>query len=157
MTKIVTLKSSDGQTFAVDEAVALKSSTIRNILEDTGAVENNAVSVPSVDGKTLAKVIENCNKHAKEPSGLDEKAEVDEMEKWDAEFVYLLDREFFFDVALGAYFLNIRGLIDLTCGKIADMTRGKTVEQMREILNLENDFTVEEEAEIRRKKKCLGI
>ncbi|KAJ9673054.1 hypothetical protein PVL29_026365 [Vitis rotundifolia] len=121
MTKIVTLKSSDGQTFAVDEVVALKSPTIKNILEDIGAVENNAVSVPSVDGKTLAKVIEYCNKHAKEPSGFDEKAEVDEMEKWDAEFVDLLDREFLFDIAVAACVLNIRALIDLTCGKIADM------------------------------------
>ncbi|CAN0918324.1 SKP1-like protein 11 [Linum grandiflorum] len=48
-----------------------------------------------------------------------------------------------------ADYLNIKELLDLTCRKAAHMISEKTPEEMRKIFNIKNDFTPEEEANIR--------
>ncbi|CAN0893154.1 SCF ubiquitin ligase complex protein SKP1a [Linum grandiflorum] len=48
-----------------------------------------------------------------------------------------------------AEYLNIKELLDLTCRKAAHMISEKTTEEMRKIFNIKNDFTPEEEANIR--------
>ena len=48
-----------------------------------------------------------------------------------------------------ANYLNIKGLLDLTCQTVADMIKGKTPEEIKKILNIRNDFTPEEEEEVR--------
>ncbi|CAN0902980.1 SKP1-like protein 11, partial [Linum grandiflorum] len=48
-----------------------------------------------------------------------------------------------------ADYLNIKELLDLTCQKAAHMIFGKTTEEMCKIFNIKNDFTPEEEANIR--------
>jgi len=52
-----------------------------------------------------------------------------------------------------ANYLNIGGLLDLTCKAVADQMRGKTPEQMRAHFNIKNDYTPEEEAEVRNENK----
>lgn len=48
-----------------------------------------------------------------------------------------------------ANYLNIKGLLDLGCHIVADMMRDKSVEEIREIFNIKNDYTPEEEAAVR--------
>lgn len=52
-----------------------------------------------------------------------------------------------------ANYLDIKGLLDLTCKTVADMMRGKTVEEIRETFHIKNDYTPEEEAEVRRENQ----
>ena len=59
--KMITLKSSDGEEFEVEEAVAMESQTIRHMIEDDCA--DNGIPLPNVNSKILSKVIEYCNKH----------------------------------------------------------------------------------------------
>ena len=49
-----------------------------------------------------------------------------------------------------ANYLNIKTLLDLTCKTVADMIKGKTPEEIRAHFNIQNDFTPEEEEEVRR-------
>jgi len=51
--------------------------------------------------------------------------------------------------------LNINRLLDLTCKVLADQMRGKTPEQMCEHFNIKNDYTPEEEAEVRNENKWV--
>ncbi|CAN0847488.1 SKP1-like protein 11 [Linum grandiflorum] len=46
-------------------------------------------------------------------------------------------------------YLNIKELLDLTCHKATHMISKKTMEENRKIFNIKNDFTPEEEANIR--------
>lgn len=52
-----------------------------------------------------------------------------------------------------ANYLNIKALLDLTCQTVADMIKGKTPEEIRTTFNIKNDFTPEEEEEVRRENQ----
>lgn len=60
-----------------------------------------------------------------------------------------IDQNDVFNLIVAANYLDIVPLIDLCFAKIASFIKGKTVEQIREKLNIVNDLTPEEEAEIR--------
>ncbi|MCL7031045.1 hypothetical protein MKW94_005468 [Papaver nudicaule] len=141
--KMVTLRSSDGDAFEVSEAVALQSLTIKHMVEDDCA--ENGIPLPNVTSEILAKVIEYCKKHVELPKG-------EERRNWDAEFVKVEQPELF-DLILAANYLNIKDLLDLTCQTVADMISGKTAEQIRQTFNIKNDYTPEEEEEIRRENQ----
>lgn len=52
-----------------------------------------------------------------------------------------------------ANYLDIAGLLDLACQTVADMIKGKSPEQIRTLFNIKNDFTPEEEEEVRRENQ----
>ncbi|XP_028782465.1 SKP1-like protein 1B [Neltuma alba] len=143
----IVLKSSDGEPFEVDEAVALESQTIKHMIEDDCA--DSGIPLPIVTSKILSKVIEYCKKHVEAANS--EKISED-LKAWDAEFVRV-DHSVLFDLILAANYLNIKSLLDLTCQTVADMIKGKTPEEIRKTFNIKNDFTPEEEEEVRRENQ----
>ena len=52
-----------------------------------------------------------------------------------------------------ANFLSIKDLLDLTCQTVADLIKGRTPEEIRKMFNIKNDFTPEEEENIRRENQ----
>ncbi|XP_062217885.1 SKP1-like protein 1 [Phragmites australis] len=160
--KMITLRSSDGEEFEVEEAVAMESQTIRHMIEDDCA--DSGIPLPNVKSKILSKVIEYCNKHvhaaAKRSDDNNGNAATtnasasggEDLKNWDADFVKV-DQATLFDLILAANYLNIKGLLDLTCQTVADMIKGKTPEEIRKTFNIKNDFTPEEEEEIRRENQ----
>lgn len=52
-----------------------------------------------------------------------------------------------------ANFLDIKGLLDLTAQAVADMMKEKNAEEIREHFNIKNDYTPEEEEEVRRENQ----
>ncbi|CAJ2646642.1 SKP1-like protein 1A-like [Trifolium pratense] len=148
-TRKITLKSSDGEAFEVDEAVALESQTIKHMIEDDCA--DSGIPLPNVTSKILAKVIEYCKKHVEAVSS-DEKPSDDDLKAWDVDFVKV-DQATLFDLILAANYLNIKSLLDLTCQTVADMIKGKTPEEIRKTFNIKNDFSPEEEEEVRRENQ----
>uniref|UniRef100_A0A453DFX3 SKP1-like protein n=1 Tax=Aegilops tauschii subsp. strangulata TaxID=200361 RepID=A0A453DFX3_AEGTS len=165
--KMITLKSSDGEEFQVEEAVAMESQTIRHMIEDDCA--DNGIPLPNVDSKILSKIIEYCKKHvqanassststkhvqadASSSTSTTAAAPAEDLKSYDADFVKV-DQATLFDLILAANYLNIKGLLDLTCQTVADMIKGKTPEEIRKTFNIKNDFTPEEEAEIRRENQ----
>ncbi|XP_058734530.1 SKP1-like protein 1A [Vicia villosa] len=149
--KKINLKSSDGEIFVIDEAVALESQTIKHMIEDDCADETG-IPLPNVTSMILAKVIEYCNKHVDAGKSDGRSVDEDEIKNWDAEFVKV-DQQTLFDLILAANYLDIKSLLDLTCKTVADMIKGKTPEEIRKTFNIKNDFTKEEEEEVRRENQ----
>ncbi|KAI9081229.1 hypothetical protein K1719_036801 [Acacia pycnantha] len=148
--KIITLRSSDGESFDIDEAVAVESQTIKHLIEDECATDG--IPVPNVTGKILAKVIEYCKKHVEAANSEEKKVSDEDLKTWDAEFMKV-DQVLLFDLILAANYLDIKSLLDLTCQTVADMIKGKTPEDIRKTFNIKNDFTPEEEEEVRRENQ----
>ncbi|CAL5062264.1 unnamed protein product [Urochloa decumbens] len=155
---MITLISSDNEKFEVTEATATLSQTIRHMIED--GCTDGGVPLPNVTSKILARVIEYCKKHATAAAGEEVSSSSfsdaavgvpgeEELEEFDDAFLEV-DRATLFDLILAANYLDIKGLLNLTCQKVADSVKGKTPEQIREMYNIVNDLTPEEEAEIRR-------
>ncbi|KAF5728059.1 SKP1-like protein 1B-like [Tripterygium wilfordii] len=141
--KKITLISFEGDRFEVEETVVLQSQTVKHMIEDD--CTDGGVPTPNVTSKILTKVIEFLKKHA-------ESSKEEDLNAWDAEFIRV-DQSVLFDLIMAANYLNIKGLLDLTCRTVADMIKGKTPEEIRKNLNIRNDFTPEEEEEVRRENQ----
>ncbi|GMH34639.1 hypothetical protein BSKO_02500 [Bryopsis sp. KO-2023] len=127
--KIIKLKSSDDECFEVPEAVALRSETIKNMIEDIQGVEGYIVPLPDVNSTTLRKVIEYCQYHVdaeeKDQNGNPKKGE-EEVRNWDQVYIQAASN------------LKITSLQDLCCQRIADMNRGRTKQEIRAMFNITN-------------------
>ncbi|KAG5533169.1 hypothetical protein RHGRI_027401 [Rhododendron griersonianum] len=90
--KKLTLQSSDGQTFELEESVETMCSNLRNMIGDKVDCASSArtILVPGVDGKTLATVIEQCKKHANTEAG----GTGDDLERCESESLGEDDQEF---------------------------------------------------------------
>ncbi|XP_058202142.1 SKP1-like protein 1 [Rhododendron vialii] len=148
--KKIILRSSDGETFEVDEAVAIQSGVIRQRIENDCA--DGVFPLANVTSCVLSKVIEYCEKHAKSAApDSNDRAAVDQLKNFDAQFVKV-DQAILFDLVLAANYLEMKGLLDLTCQTVRDMIKGKTPEEIRKTFNV-GEFTPEEEEEVRRENR----
>jgi S-phase kinase-associated protein 1 len=138
-TKKITLKSNDGEAFVIDEAVALASQTIKNMIKD--ALVECRISLKNVNGEILGKVIEYCNKHVEVASS------TDELNDWDANFIQV-DLVTLLQLVMAANDLNIKSLLDLTSQAATDIVKDTTPEFISQMFNCENDFGPEEEAAV---------
>ncbi len=143
-TEYVKLKSKQEELFEVETKTAFRSITIKNMVEDTGLDIN--VPVPMVDSSTLVKVIEYLKYHQRAE---EETIPEDEQTRWDKDYVKV-DDETLFNTILAANYLDIKPLLDLTCKAVADEIKGKSPEEIRVRFNIKNDFTPEEEEEVKR-------
>ncbi|MFS7949655.1 putative S-phase kinase-associated protein [Helianthus anomalus] len=144
--KTIMLKSSDGETFEIEEVVALESQTIKHMIEDDCA--NTTIPLPNVTGKIMSMVVEYCKKHVQSTNTKGKTVVDDDLKAFDSEFVSV-DQDTLFDLILAANYLNIKSLLDLTCKTVADMVKGKSTKEIRKMFNIKNDFTPEEEEQVR--------
>ncbi|ESQ30630.1 hypothetical protein EUTSA_v10012032mg [Eutrema salsugineum] len=143
--KKIVLKSSDGETVEVEEAVALQSPTITHIVKDSCV--GNEILLENVTGQILAKVIEYCKKHVVvDGDGVSS----EELKNWDTEFAKNVDESMLLNLTLAADYLKIESLFHLITETVARVIETKTVEELRTFFNVENDYTPEEEAQIRK-------
>ncbi|CDH50008.1 s-phase kinase-associated protein 1a-likeprotein [Lichtheimia corymbifera JMRC:FSU:9682] len=149
----VKLISSDNEDFTVDKEVAEKSVLIKNMLEDVGD-SDAPIPLPNVTAKILRKVIEWCDHHRNDPIVAQDEQDRrnTDIEEWDQKYMEV-DQETLFDVILAANYLDIKPLLDVGCKTVANMIKGKSAEEIRRTFNITNDFTPEEEAQIRKENE----
>jgi hypothetical protein len=57
------------------------------------------------------------------------------------------------DLLQASNYLDIKPLLDVGCKTVANMIKGKSPEEIRKTFNITNDFTPEEEEQIRRENE----
>eukprot|EP01120_Amphizonella_sp_Union-15-10_P015573 TRINITY_DN8044_c0_g1_i1.p1 TRINITY_DN8044_c0_g1~~TRINITY_DN8044_c0_g1_i1.p1 ORF type:complete len:166 (+),score=32.99 TRINITY_DN8044_c0_g1_i1:90-587(+) len=152
----IKLQSSDDKSFEVPLDVAWMSLTIKNLWEDIGPDVDTAIPLPNVSGKILEKVIEYCKHHQGSHQSTEDKKDnekrTDDISAWDQDFCKV-DQATLFELILAANYLDIKPLLDLTCKTVANMIKGKTPEEIRKTFNIKNDFTPEEEEQVRKENE----
>mmetsp|Transcript_5777 Transcript_5777/g.22573 ORF Transcript_5777/g.22573 Transcript_5777/m.22573 type:complete len:184 (-) Transcript_5777:291-842(-) len=152
------LISSEGDRFEVSLEVAKMSELVKTMIDDDADDdEQQEIPLPNVKSDTLGNVIEYCKHYQEEPMDEIEKplksADMREVvQEWYATFMNR-DQEALFDLILAANYMDIKSLLDLTCATVASMIKGKTPEEIRKCFNIVNDFTPEEEAQVREENK----
>ncbi|PVU86437.1 hypothetical protein BB560_006713 [Smittium megazygosporum] len=152
---MVVLKSSENQLFTVDRAVAEKSTLIKNMLEDIGETDE-PIPLSTISSQVLKKIIEYCEYHKNDAavSNIQEDTASKDpiIEPWDMKFMQV-DQEMLFELLNASNYLDIAPLLDLGCKTVANMIKGKSAEEIRKLFNIHNDFTPEEEEQIRRENE----
>jgi S-phase kinase-associated protein 1 len=135
------------------------SELVRGMIDEDadGDEDINEIPLPNVKAVVLQKVIEFCKKHREEPMSEIEKplksSNMKEVvQEWFAEFVNV-EQSLLFELILAANYMDIKPLLDLTCATVASMIKGKTPEEIRRTFNISNDFSPEEEAQVREENK----
>ena len=150
---MITLTSSDNENFQIEKEIAKDIGAVKNLLDDF----ENETNIPlsQVNKEILKKVIDFITHHHKYPFLLDnEKDKKGQLTQWDYSF-FDMEQQKLFELIIAANILDVRELFDLGCKYIAEMIKGKSVEELRKTFGIVNDFTKEEEEEIRQKNKWL--
>ena len=110
-----------------------------------------------VKASTLKKIVEYMTHYSdSKPPEIEKPLRSNKMDQvvpeWDAEFVDL-PQPALFELILGANYMDVKPLLDLSCAKVASMIKGRSVEEIRKTFHIENDFTPEEEAQVRDENK----
>ena len=160
----INLRSSDNVDFSMDVELAKISETIKTMLDDLGIdTESDEASepipLPNVNGAILKKVVEWCEHHKEDHKEFAEEDEstqprLDDIPDWDVSF-FNIDQAEIFEIIMAAYHLDIKGLLNIGCKTVANMIKGKTPEEIRRTFNIKNDFTPEEEEQIRRENEWV--
>nr|CCA15417.1 Skp1like protein putative [Albugo laibachii Nc14] len=154
----VNLVSMDGDSFEVSRSVASMSELVKTLIADgTDDQEIQEIPLPNVKSTVLSRVIEFCSHHLTNPmEDIDKPLKSSDMQEvvseWDANFVDV-EQELLFELILAANYMDIKSLLDLACAKVASMIKGKTPQEIRDTFNIVNDFTPEEESQIREENK----
>ena len=152
---LVKLIPEEGEAIEVEEEIATMSVLVKSMIDDSGVEED--IPLPNVKKAVLEKVIEFCQHHKEEPLADIEKPLKtnnikDVVSQWYGEFVDVKIEELY-EIILAANYLDIKPLLEVTCAAVAAMMKGKSIEEIRELFNIENDFTPEEEEQIREENK----
>ncbi|KAF2868413.1 Skp1 family, dimerization domain-containing protein [Massariosphaeria phaeospora] len=155
--KTVMLTTSDNADIKVEREVAERSILIKNLLEDLGGDNEEAIPIPNVNEGVMKKVLEWCTHHRNDPPASqdddsDSRKKSTDIDEWDQKFMHV-DQEMLFEIILAANYLDIKALLDVGCKTVANMIKGKSPDEIRKTFNIQNDFTPEEEDQIRRENE----
>ncbi|GAW10984.1 hypothetical protein ANO14919_003220 [Xylariales sp. No.14919] len=157
---IVTLISKNGMEVQATLQAVKQSVTFRTMLELLEEEKTSGVPIPApeVDGETLGKLMQWCEYHRDDVSAPDEpdvaidRTKAAEIPQWDQTFLQV-ERVLLFKLILAANYLEIPRLLDYGIIMVARGLEGLSAAEMREYLNVPNDFTPEEELAKRENNK----
>uniref|UniRef100_A0A0E0CI75 SKP1-like protein n=1 Tax=Oryza meridionalis TaxID=40149 RepID=A0A0E0CI75_9ORYZ len=165
--RTVTLRGFDGIRVRVSAGtMAAASATARARLDEAirrtprhAAVPDDVlINVPGVARPVLARVADYCDRHYGAVSGGGE-AEFaapegygfdDPLARFDDELMDGADVRTVVDLLRAATFLRVERLADLASREVAACMRGRTVEGIRQVFGIVNDYTDEEEQDVRK-------
>ncbi|KAG5628132.1 hypothetical protein H5410_013350 [Solanum commersonii] len=122
--KFITLKTSDGEEFKLDETIVVRSEVIKNIVQDQDCA-TNVIPLSNIDGKIMTKVIEYWKKHSEK--GVSE----DQLKNFDKDFLKV-HSSVLIDVLLAAKNLHDNDLRDVMSQEVVDRITWKTPKEIRE-------------------------
>merc|ERR1712204_51324 len=137
--------------FEISRKAALMCNLVKSILEG----DANAAKIPikKVRGDILELIVEYLKHHnGKKPEEIAKPIRSVKMErivadKWDADYINKMNKKTIFQVILGANYMDLPSLLHLGCAKIATLIKGKSPEEIKNILADDSNAKSEENKE----------
>ncbi|KAH8919019.1 E3 ubiquitin ligase complex SCF subunit sconC [Atractiella rhizophila] len=121
--------------------------------DDSSKSEEEVLPLPSVPASAFRKVLEWADNT---PIQLTPPPDLEHAQRrpvgataWEKAFVEEMEQDPLFELILAANYLDLKPLLDLCCGDVGRRIKGKSPEEIRTLFNITNNFTPEEEAQIR--------
>lgn len=135
----------------VSKKAIMLSKTIANMIQDVPSSNPDEEEIPiqNISPETMQKVKDFCVFYTGQHTE-------DEKKVWHENFFHHAPKQVIFECVSAANFLDISSLLDLCCEEIANRIRNKSVQEMREFFGVVNDFTPEEEEQIRKENEWLS-
>jgi S-phase kinase-associated protein 1 len=151
MERLVTLVSSDGETFHVTDAVAQKSQLLQAVLEEEDNAEE--VPLPKVSSAILRLILEVIQHSLTEPlPTIPKPLPTTKLESiipaWYATFMAALPTETVFNLTEAADYMHVESVLELCCATLAATIKDKSVEELRAFFKITPDLSAEDEAAI---------
>lgn len=150
----VTITSTDNVKVTFSLKAALMSQFINDMLSDHEHDQNITLSsgIIPFDAETLQLVAEYCEHHKENPPGEIEKplkngSLKESVPEWDFNFINI-QFEKLKVLATASNFLNIVGLVQLSCAQLCQLIRNLDSNKIRAMFSIENDLSTKEVNEI---------
>lgn len=156
--KTITLVSSDGEKLRISAKAAQRSQLVKGIIEDYP--DDAEVPLTNVKSNVLKKIKDYLEHYADSEPREVERPLVSQnyqecVDSWDFEYINV-DLDLVFEIILAANYMDIKSLLELASSKVASIIKGKSPEEIRKTFNIQNDFTPEEEQQIREENQwCM--
>ena len=143
----ITLISSDNQKIQIDSKIVEKSDFLKDKIENSN--KNIEINLPEINYNTLQKIVQYLI-HYKEkepqqiPKPLSSNNLSNVIDEWDINFIKNMDMNSIYDLINASNYLEIPSLLDLCCAYIITLIKGKPIEEMRKIFNIECDLSDEQ-------------
>ena len=153
----VKLQCAEDELIDVNKAHAEHSTLIKGLIDDGGAEDpDQPLPIPQVS----AAVMNKCMDFVALMQVVGQEPEIEQplpsndlaqhVDQRYAEYITKdVDQALLFDIVLAANYLDIKPLLKLGSAKIASLIKGKSIEEIRQFFQMDNDFTPEEEQRIR--------
>ncbi|TYG82743.1 hypothetical protein ES288_D01G114200v1 [Gossypium darwinii] len=119
-TNKIILLTADEEEFVVDEAIAMEFGTVKMYYEDNPDSCDEAIPLPNVTSKYLAKVIEYYKWHVEHRAKKYEEEEDEEAKAFDKALFNTLDNEGMKQMIMAANYLDAKDLLEMLTQAVAD-------------------------------------
>ena len=155
--RIIFLIPSDGEKEEISLKAALRSRLIESIIE----INPDSTEIPLKLKSEILKKVKEYLEHYKDKEPLEIERPLPSnnfkecVDEWDYNFTDI-GLDIIFELILASNYLDIKSLLELGSAKISSILKGKTTEELKNIFNITNDFTPEEEQQIIEENKwCM--
>jgi S-phase kinase-associated protein 1 len=135
---LVSSEDDNPREFEISRKAALMCNLVKSILEGDSAAKK--IPIKKVRGDILELIVEYLKHHnGKKPDEIAKPIRSVKMErivadKWDADYINKMNKKTIFQVILGANYMDLPSLLHLGCAKIATLIKGKSPEEIKNIL-----------------------
>ena len=155
--RIIFLIPSEGEKEEISLKAALRSGLIKSIIE----INPDSTEIPLKLKSEILKKVKEYLEHYKDKEPLEIERPLPSnnfkecVDEWDYNFTDI-ELSILFELILASNYLDIKSLLELGSAKISSILKGKTTEELKNIFNITNDFTPEEEQQIIEENKwCM--
>lgn len=129
---MVKIETADGELREIPDEIASLSGTISDLREDVQ--EDETIPIPNV----TSAVFDTIHQYCQSPTDgyFDDKPMAD-----------------IFEMILAANYLDMKDILSAMCKHVANYLKGKSPEEIRQLFGLKNDFTPEEEEQVRKENE----